>query len=117
MRGVCLVRASTLPQEYIPEISAAVEKAGLKWSQFKQTDNSCKPHPPQESLVEEVPSFPNLPYYWNFVASLAGPRPPAAKARERLVILLDRGQVRQLQNMSCENAGWKDPFECATACK
>ncbi|CAL8465530.1 g5066 [Coccomyxa elongata] len=47
-------RESTLPQEYIPEISAAVEKAGLKWSQFKVTDNSCPPHPPQESLVQEL---------------------------------------------------------------
>lgn len=49
-----LCRESTLPQEYIPEISAAVEKAGLKWSQFKVTDNSCPPHPPQESLVQEA---------------------------------------------------------------
>lgn len=54
LTGVWLLRASTLPEEYIPEISAAVEKAGLTWSQFKLTDNSCKPHPPQESLLEEV---------------------------------------------------------------
>ena len=38
-------------QELIPELSAAVEGAGLKWSDFKVTDNSCKPHPPVKSLV------------------------------------------------------------------
>lgn len=47
-------REASLPQEYIPEISAAVEKVGLKWDQFKVTDNSCPPHPPQESLVAQV---------------------------------------------------------------
>lgn len=49
-----MCRESTLPQEYIPEITAAVEKVGLKWDQFKVTDNSCPPHPPQESLVDKV---------------------------------------------------------------
>ena len=47
-------RASTLPQQYVPEISAALTKAGLKWEDFKVTDNSCGPHPPQESLAQEV---------------------------------------------------------------
>lgn len=39
-------------QELIPELSAAVEGAGLKWSDFKVTDNSCQPHPPARSLVQ-----------------------------------------------------------------
>lgn len=39
-------------QELVPELSAAVEGAGLKWSDFTVTDNSCKPHPPTKSLVQ-----------------------------------------------------------------
>jgi hypothetical protein len=39
-------------QELIPELSAAVEGAGLKWSDFKITDNSCQPHPPTKNLVQ-----------------------------------------------------------------
>ena len=56
-RGQCsaLHREASLPQEYIPQISAAVQKAGLKWSDFKVTDNSCPPHPPPSSLVDKVP--------------------------------------------------------------
>jgi violaxanthin de-epoxidase len=40
------------PQELVPELSAAVEKVGLKWSDFTITDNSCKPHPPQKSIIQ-----------------------------------------------------------------
>ena len=47
-------RASKLPEQYIPEISEAVKKVGLKWEDFKVTDNTCGPHPPQESLAQEV---------------------------------------------------------------
>ena len=47
-------RASSLPEQYVPEISEALKKAGLKWEDFKVTDNSCGPHPPQESLAQEV---------------------------------------------------------------
>jgi hypothetical protein len=36
----------------VPELTAAVEKVGLKWGDFIITDNSCKPHPPPKSLVE-----------------------------------------------------------------
>jgi hypothetical protein len=39
-------------QELIPELSAAVEKVGFTWKDFTVTDNSCKPHPPQRSLVQ-----------------------------------------------------------------
>ena len=53
-------RAASLPEQYISEISEAVKKAGLKWSDFKQTDNTCGPHPPQESLAQEVHS-PHIP--------------------------------------------------------
>lgn len=50
-------RAASLPEQYIPEISEAVKKAGLTWSDFKLTDNTCGPHPPQESLAQEVHSL------------------------------------------------------------
>ena len=46
---LCAHREQSLPQEHVPQISAAVEKAGLKWSDFKVTDNSCPPHPPPSS--------------------------------------------------------------------
>lgn len=36
----------------IPELSKAAESAGLKWADFKLTDNSCKPHPPKKDLVK-----------------------------------------------------------------
>eukprot|EP00877_Chromochloris_zofingiensis_P001790 jgi/Chrzof1/11611/Cz06g02070.t1 len=38
----------------IPELSKAAESAGLKWADFKLTDNSCKPHPPKKDLVKAV---------------------------------------------------------------
>ena len=52
--AVLYTRAPTLPQELIPELSAAVEGAGLKWSDFKATDNTCGPHPPPESFAEKA---------------------------------------------------------------
>ncbi len=54
LRRLLCCRSSTLPEQYIPEISEALTKAGLKWSDFKVTDNTCGPHPPQESLAQEV---------------------------------------------------------------
>ena len=54
LRRLLCCRSSTLPEQYIPEISEALSKAGLKWSDFKVTDNTCGPHPPQESLAQEV---------------------------------------------------------------
>ncbi|WIA11647.1 hypothetical protein OEZ85_011750 [Tetradesmus obliquus] len=47
-------RERQLPEELIPELTAAVEKVGFKWSDFTVTDNSCKPHPPAKSLVQEI---------------------------------------------------------------
>ena len=38
----------------MPKIKEAVQKVGLKWSDFKMTDNTCKPHPPPTSVVAEV---------------------------------------------------------------
>ena len=49
-----------MPEQYIPEISDALKKAGLKWEDFKVTDNSCGPHPPQETLAQEVRLSPVL---------------------------------------------------------
>lgn len=52
--AVVYTRASSLPNEYIPELREAAAKAGLDWDKFKLTDNSCKPAPPQPSLVQEI---------------------------------------------------------------
>ncbi len=38
----------------MPKIKEAVQKVDLKWSDFKMTDNTCKPHPPPTSVVAEV---------------------------------------------------------------
>lgn len=52
--AVVYTRAAALPPEYVPELSAAAEAAGLKWSDFTLTDNTCGPHPPPESLAEKA---------------------------------------------------------------
>ncbi|KAK9833291.1 hypothetical protein WJX81_003704 [Elliptochloris bilobata] len=44
----------TLPAEYIPELKAAAQRAGLKWTDFQLTDNSCKPHPPAKSILDQA---------------------------------------------------------------
>jgi violaxanthin de-epoxidase len=46
--------ASTLPREDIPELKAAAERAGLDWSKFTITNNSCPPHPPKAALPEKL---------------------------------------------------------------
>ena len=59
-RGFCTVRReASLPQEYVPAVSKAVEKVGLKWKDFKVTDNSCKPHP--TGIVDKVPCAADSP--------------------------------------------------------
>jgi len=50
-------REPSLPLEYIPELEAAATKAGLKWTDFQMTDNTCKPHPPAKSILEKVLPF------------------------------------------------------------
>jgi violaxanthin de-epoxidase len=50
-------RAASLPEEYIPEISEKLQTVGLKWSDFKVTDNSCKPHPPPSNPLIAVERF------------------------------------------------------------
>ncbi|KAF8070966.1 VDE1 [Scenedesmus sp. PABB004] len=52
--AVVYTRARALPPELVPELTAAVEQVGLKWSDFKLTDNTCKPHPPPKSLIETI---------------------------------------------------------------
>jgi len=54
--AVIYTKARHLPDELVPEISAALEKVGLKWADFKVTDNTCGPHPPRKTLAEEVSS-------------------------------------------------------------
>lgn len=65
-------------QELIPELSAAVEKVGMKWSDFTVTDNTCKPHPPQKSLVQvsstvEVLSHNTFKHCWQQKSSKGSP--------------------------------------------
>jgi hypothetical protein len=50
--AVLYTRARSLPQEIVPDLKAAAESAGLKWEDFKATDNSCGPHPPKASLLQ-----------------------------------------------------------------
>jgi hypothetical protein len=47
------MQAKSLPQEYVPELRAAAQRAGLDWGKFKLTDNSCPPHP--ETPLEARP--------------------------------------------------------------
>ena len=47
-------RAATLPEKYVPEIKEHLQSVGLKWEDFKVTDNSCKPHPPAENPLVAV---------------------------------------------------------------
>lgn len=50
-------RAASLPEEYIPEIEEKLKPLNIKWSDFKVTDNTCKPHPlPTNPLVAVSPS-------------------------------------------------------------
>lgn len=44
-------RAPALPAEYVPELRAAAERAGVDWSAMTLTDNSCKPHPTEAQLA------------------------------------------------------------------
>ena len=43
-----------MPEEYVPEIKDHLQSVGLKWEDFKVTDNSCKPHPPAENPLVAV---------------------------------------------------------------
>lgn len=52
--AVVYTKADKFPQELVPEVSAAVEQVGLKWADFKITDNTCGPHPAPKSLVQQV---------------------------------------------------------------
>eukprot|EP00887_Chlorella_sp_A99_P004962 scaffold4.g4962.t1 len=47
----CARRAPALPAEYVPELRAAAERAGVDWSAMTLTDNSCKPHPTEAQLA------------------------------------------------------------------
>lgn len=52
-----ICRAASLPEEYIPEIEAKLKPLNIKWSDFKITDNSCKPHPPPVNPLVAVSSI------------------------------------------------------------
>ena len=54
LQGSSHCRAATLPEEYVPEIKEHLQSVGLKWEDFKVTDNSCKPHPPAENPLIAV---------------------------------------------------------------
>ena len=43
--AVVYTRAPELSSRYVPELAAAAEKVGLRWSDFKESDNTCGPEP------------------------------------------------------------------------
>ena len=49
-----MCRSPTLPEEYIPEIKERLKPLGIKWEDFKLTNNSCGPHPPPVNPLERV---------------------------------------------------------------
>jgi violaxanthin de-epoxidase len=50
-------RSAKLPEQYIPQFKAAVEKVGLNWSDFKVTDNTCKGHPMTGNFFSKAEKF------------------------------------------------------------
>ena len=44
--AVLYTRAPTVDAAFVPELSAAAERLGLRWSDFVETDNTCGPAPP-----------------------------------------------------------------------
>ena len=46
--AVLYTRAPTVDNAFVPELSAAAAKLGLRWSDFRETDNTCGPAPPLE---------------------------------------------------------------------
>lgn len=44
--AVLYTRAPTVDPAFVPELSAAAERVGLRWSDFVETDNTCGPAPP-----------------------------------------------------------------------
>ena len=51
-------RSPTLPEQYLPLFKESVKKAGLKWEDFKVTDNLCGPHPEPKGLLAKVSTQP-----------------------------------------------------------
>ena len=51
--AVVYTKAAAFPKEFVPEVSEAVAKVGLKWEDFELTDNSCKPSEGRLKEVEE----------------------------------------------------------------
>lgn len=43
-----------MPTELIPELQAKAEAAGLDWSKFTITDNTCPAKPPPRGPIEEL---------------------------------------------------------------
>eukprot|EP00891_Asterochloris_glomerata_P009375 jgi/Astpho2/9375/Aster-01644 len=50
-------RSPSLPEQYLPQFKESVKKAGLKWEDFKVTDNSCGPHPEPKGLLAKAERF------------------------------------------------------------
>ena len=61
-------RSPSLPDQYLPQFKESVKKAGLKWEDFKVTDNSCSPHPEPKGLLAKVG---NMAWRWPGVAAAA----------------------------------------------
>lgn len=47
-------REAHLPDEFVPELREAAERAGLNWDDFTVTDNSCPPKPQMKGPFEEL---------------------------------------------------------------
>lgn len=58
-------RAASLPEEYIPEIEAKLNSVGLKWADFKVTDNTCGPHPPPLLAQVHVSFSRDIAWHWH----------------------------------------------------
>ena len=50
--AMCRCRSPTLPEQYVPDFKRQAESVGLKWEDFKITDNTCAPHPPKRGVAK-----------------------------------------------------------------
>jgi violaxanthin de-epoxidase len=51
--AVVYTRSKTLPPSIVPELTKAAKRAGLDFSKFRTTDNSCAPEPPLLARIEK----------------------------------------------------------------
>lgn len=49
-----------MPKEYIPEVTEALKKVGLKWEDYKLVNNSCPPHPEDNFISGVAGAFKDI---------------------------------------------------------